>query len=163
MRTLIEEFGHTVIVLVIASVMVTGLIGGIFIPGLQFYTTNVIQADAANTNNSLSENLNRANPVIIAPSVITMNISENQIDFNDYISSGAISVINADGDDISANIVIKAKDEASANLYNESDKVFGGSEIATGEYNFIISVVDYTNEKYFGKVSEMNFTVSVAN
>jgi hypothetical protein len=163
LRSIIEELGYTVIALIVASVMVLTVFLGIAIPGIRSHTEISIPQDTVNSEAGFSKNFNRTSPVITVSSPIIINSGSVQIDFDDYISNGTIKAINADGADISSNIMIKAGDTATARLYDESGKIFGSSEVAAGDYNFIISVIDYTNEKYYGKVAEMNFTVSVTN
>ena len=161
MKTLIEEFGHTSIALAIAAIMLSSLLIGIVLPEMQFYIMTSVPEDMEVSNDSFIENLNRENPVVTAPS-ITVNGNVSQIDFDDYISDKTIKAVNADGLDISSNIVIKTNDKSIIKFYDESNKVLKVSDIVSGNYNFIVSVVDYTDEKYYGKTTEVNFTVSVS-
>lgn len=161
MRSLIEEFGHVVITLIIATVLISGLLLGVVLPEIQFYITSAIPEDNAGGNLAFSKSFNRADPVLTVPETITVSSGNVIVDFNMYITSGTIKAINADGDDISSNIVIKPADDATSKLYDESSKIFGNSDVATGEYKFIISVIDYTDEKYFGKNCEKSFLITV--
>lgn len=162
MRTLIEEFGHTSIALAIAAIMLTTLLIGIVLPEMQLYVMSTVTEDEAYVDKGFKKSVDRAAPTITISQPITISTG-SQIDFDDYINTKVFNATNADGTDISANIVIKAADDITAKFYDESGKVFGGSKITAGDYGFTISVIDYTNEKYFGKVSEMKFSVSVAD
>ena len=163
MRSLIEECGHTIIALIIASSALIFAIFGFTVPSIQAFVEDSVPEDVVSLESDFASNFNRANPVITISTPITINSGAVQINFNDYISNGAIKASNADGVDISSNIIIKAANSDSARFYNESEKIFRGANIAAGDYNFIVSVIDYTNEKYYGKVSETNFIVSVTN
>ena len=163
MRILIEEFGHTAIALAIAAIMITVLIIGVFLPEMQFYVMTSVPENFTNVDNSFAQNFNRQNPIIDSPSYLIVNAGTPQIDFDDYISDKTIKAINADGVDISSNIVIKTEGENIKPVYNESSKIFDCSELEVGYYNFVISVIDYTDTKYYGKITEKDFTIFVVS
>lgn len=161
MRSLIEELGHTIVALIIASAILVLVVTNVVVPGVKSHVEKFVPEDVADTGSAFTEHFVRANPIITISAPITTYVGATYIDFDDYIYDGTIKAVNADGVDISSNIIIKAADDTTAQFYNELYKIFEGSGVVAGDYNFTLSVVDYTDEEYFGKVSEMNFAVSV--
>ena len=150
MRTLIDEYGHTIIVLIVASILILSATFGIVLPQMQVYTQKSIPENTfENTMDytAIAENIERASPSINAESIV---VEQNTvIDFSQYVDAGDIAAVNADGIDISDRIVIKPANEESALYYDDVTGEFECQE--TGEYKFILSVKDITETEYFGK------------
>lgn len=108
----------------------------------------------AMTNHTLRES------PIIAASDITIT-TEDRVIFGNYIGSGDIYAENADGKDLSEWIQVTPANEETAALYDDDVRIFGASGLITGEYKFILSVVDITDDEYFGKESRIPLYVTV--
>ncbi len=158
MRSLIEEFGYIITALIVAAIMLVGVLFNMVIPGFQSYINTVIPED---TNGTFIEKVDRADPVITAPTSINFTTEQIYIDFKTYLTDKTIKAVNADGVDISTNIVIKPADANTVQFYDEASMSFGGRNLVPGAYRFLISVIDYTSEKYYGNSSNAYLTVTV--
>ena len=156
MRALLEEYGFAAIAMVVAAAVFSWVIFGNVIPGMQVYVTKEIPVDAEEEALDLSayrENFARNLPKIEINDSIEM-YAGTSILLEQYIDNGTIVATNMDGDDISANIIIRAADNAAQRQYDNKTTMFGGSTLEEGVYDFILTVVDYTDEEYFGKISK---------
>ena len=160
MRTLLDEYGHLLITLIVTSILVVAVIFGILIPKMGAFTQKVVLSDASDNTadvSAVAKNIERAAPTISAENV---SIAPNEIvDFSECIVNGKIIAINADGDDISQNIVIKPGNAETSLLFDSETKTFIGTEI--GEYKFILSVKDKTSDEYYGKEQKTVILITV--
>lgn len=160
MRTLLDEYGQFVITLIVVSILVLSVIFGVVMPRMRTYTQVAIPSDA--TENAadfiaIAENIDRASPTITADNMI---VDQNTvIDFAQYITNGKIEAVNADGLDISEKIIIRPANEETALFYDGETKKFTCQE--AGEYKFILSVKDITDDEYFGKEQKTVMIVMV--
>lgn len=162
MKSLIEEFGHTIVALIVASVMLLFVLFGTVVPYFQTSVKSSIPEDTPGNKTAFSESFNRAEPVIATPLRITLGAGTTSLDFNTYIADRIIKATNADGEDISSNIIIKAADDNTAMYFDEKTFIFSGDSLPAGSYNFTAFVVDCTDTEFFGKVSQKDFVVVVS-
>lgn len=154
MRSLFEEYGYTIIAVFAATVMITVIIfSGIF-PIMKEYTVGSIPEDVVKNEASkeaLEESLERADPVITAADTIIIESGES-VNLKE-----AVSAKNADGDDMSAKITFSFPDNDLKACYDRRTGVLDGNDLAKGEYEIVVSVV----ETYFGKSSQKTIKIIV--
>lgn len=163
MKALIEEYGHTAITLILASAMVVMMVFGMIIPQMQAYAEKMIPEETVETGRdftALTDTFFRKSPKITIPSPITMSAG-TVLDFNECIEAGAIIAVNADGVNISKNITVEPADQNTKKYFTRTTNTFGGTNISAGEYNFILTVIDYTDEEYYGKTFKRTLTITV--
>ena len=132
----------------------------IVIPQMREYSEKLIvqdnvisPADCA----AISANIERASPTISTNNAVIYT-SEN-FDIREYINSGNIRAINADGDDISDRIVVSPYHSDTKEFYDADTGLFRSN--LAGEYKFILSVKDATTSEYFGKEQRDAFVITV--
>lgn len=160
MRTLLDEYGHLLITLIVTSILIVALIFGILVPQMGAFAQKVVSSDASDNTadvSAVAKNIERAAPTISAENV---SIEQSEIiDFAEYITNGKITALNADGDDISENIVIQPGNAETSLLFDTETKTFTGKK--TGEYKFILSVKDKTSDEYYGKEQKTVILITV--
>lgn len=163
MRALLEEYGHTLIALIIASVMLLGLVFGTILPQMGTHSEAVLPKDTPENTWNISAfraNFERSIPSIVVSQPIQITPG-SLIDFDDYITNKTFIAVNADGVDISRGIKITPADSQTRKFFNPEFKIFGGPTVPLGEYTFILSVTDRTDNEYFGKTAQQYLKVVV--
>ena len=163
MRALLEEYGHTLIVLIVAAAMLVGLTLGTILPQMGAYFSSTLPQDTPENAwniNAFRNNLNRPLPIITTVAYFEM-VSGTNISFDDLIANKKIAAINADGADVSEGIKVTPADTQTKKFFNAELNTFGGIDLPPGEYNFILSATDYTDAEYFGKTAQQYFKVIV--
>lgn len=159
MRSLIEELGYIIAAILVAAIMLAWVLFGLVIPSFQTYVDAEIPKDTAG---AFIEKVDRADPVLTVPESINFTTEQIYIDFRTYLADKSIKAVNADNVDISENITIKPADANTVQFYDEASMSFGGRNLVPGAYRFLVSVIDYTPEKYYGNSSNVYLTVIVS-
>ena len=167
MRALIEEYGYTVIAVIVAAVMLLVVIFGIVVPRTRDHVKEVLPEDSGEKSIAIlafEDYRKRDIPVITSDSEFTIASGE-LINFSQLIQNGEIIAVNADGVNISGNIAVKAGDAVSHNYL--MGKVFGSGNPAAGTYTVILYVVDHipaidgAEAVYYGSTAEKEITITV--
>lgn len=154
MRSLIEEYGYTIIAVFATTVMIIVIMFGRIIPIMNEYTVGSIPEDVVKNEASkeaLEESLERAKPTITAEDTITFKSGES------VSLKEAVSAKNADGEDISDRITFSFSDDDLKARFNKSTGVLDGNGLSAGEYKVVVSVV----EAYFRGSSQKTITIIV--
>lgn len=165
MRALLEEYGHTLIVLIIASVMLVGVVLGTILPQMGDYSESVLPKDTPANAWDITvfrENFYRPVPSIIAAPSMTI-VSGTLLSFDDCIANKTFAAVNADGVDVSQWIKVTPADANAQRLFAADSNYFGGPNLTPGEYNFVLSVADRVGTQHFGKVAQQHFKIIVVD
>lgn len=162
MRSLLDEYGYFIITLIVSGTLLVGAIFGTVIPQMKGYVKDVVPENDGEITldyTAIRGNIERPTPTITVPELQTDQYE--LVVFNNYISDGVITAQNADGVDLSHKIEIEPADEETAMFYDKKTRTFGGSGLYGGEYKFVLSVVDATDDEYYGKKASVMMTIKV--
>lgn len=165
MRELIEEYGHTLIALIITTAMLVGLTLGTILPQMGAYFSATLPQDTPENAwniGAFRNNFNRPFPVITTETTFEMESGTN-VDFDDLLANKKIVAINADGADVSEGIKVAPADTQTKKFFDAELGTFGGPNLVPGEYIFILSVVDHTDSEHFGKTTQQYFKIVVVD
>lgn len=163
MRSLIDEWGHLAITLFVASVLLVTLIFEALLPQMKEHTKIAIAEDVADVSTdhlAMAKHVSRQSPVLFATNH-TMT-SDSTFYFGNYFADeDCVYAENADGEDITHLIRVTPANEETREHYNEELRIFGLDELEVGEYKFILSVMDITDDEYFGKETKVPMYITV--